>query len=64
MQIPQMPYGVKHCTISGAMAVRKFQQYLLMPYCVCTVSSLSAFDFSLYSTCYALQGIERIQKRF
>jgi hypothetical protein len=59
-----MPYGVKHCTVSGAIAVRKLQEYPLMPYGVCTISSLTAFDFLCALLTMPYKGLSALKSVF
>ena len=62
LQIPQMPYGVKHCTVSGAIAVRKLQEYPLMPYGVCTISSLTASAFLYVLLTMPYKGLSALKR--
>lgn len=59
-----MSYGVKHCTVSGAIAVRKLQEYPLMPYGVCTISSLTASDFLCDLLTIPYKGLSALKRNF
>jgi hypothetical protein len=59
-----MPSGVKHCTVSGAIAVRKLQEYPLMPYGVCTISLLTASDFLCALLTMPYKGLSALKSSF